>query len=227
MIVDKSKTTFIGAYGKRVEIDERAASIRAQLDDPTVQGDARGMLNERLGKMASGVAIIHVGGSTEVELMERKYRVEDALNATQAAVQEGILPGGGVALARASRALDDVNVSLKTIDGERSLTIAERAGVELIRDACHAPLRRIVENAGATPADVVLRDVKSNALLTFGYDAANDVYVDVLEAGILDPLKVSRTALENAASVAGLLLNVNALVLDTVETDVRSLLGPR
>jgi chaperonin GroEL len=227
VIVDKSKTTFIGAYGKRVEIDERAASIRAQLDDPTVQGDARGMLNERLGKMASGVAIIHVGGSTEVELMERKYRVEDALNATQAAVQEGILPGGGVALARASRALDDVNVSLKTIDGERSLTIAERAGVELIRDACHAPLRRIVENAGATPADVVLRDVKSNALLTFGYDAANDVYVDVLEAGILDPLKVSRTALENAASVAGLLLNVNALVLDTVETDVRSLLGPR
>jgi chaperonin GroEL len=227
VIVDKNRITFIGAAGSRADIERRAESVREQLRDPTLQGDARGMIQERLGKLAAGVAILKVGGSTEIELLERKYRVEDALNATQAAVQEGIVPGGGVALARASRALDDVDVVFPTIAGSRKLTQGERLGIKLIYDACHAPLRRIVENAACTPVDIVERDVKMNQSPTFGYDAANDVYVDVLQAGIIDPVKVTRTALENAASVAGLLLTVNACIIDTVEEDPRSFLSAK
>lgn len=227
LIVDKSKTTFIGAAGQRVDIDRRVETVKEQLKDPTLSGDARGMLQERLGKLAAGVAILHVGGSTEVELLERKYRVEDALNATQAAVQEGIVPGGGVALARAAKCIEDVDVVFPTVGGVRNLSQGERLGIKVIHDACHAPLRKIVENAGATSADIVERDIKKNDSPTFGYDAANDVYVDVLQAGIIDPVKVTRTALENAASVASLLLNVNACVIDTIEDDPRSLLLPR
>lgn len=227
LIVDKNRCTFIGAAGSKESIEQRAESIRESLRDPTLSGNDRGMLQERLGKLASGVAILRVGGSTEVELMERKYRVEDALNATQAAVQEGIVPGGGVALARASHVLEDVDIVFPATEGERKLTTAERLGIKLIHDACHAPLRKIVQNSSVTSADIVERDVKSNPSTTFGYDAANDVYVDVLQAGIIDPVKVTRTALENAASVAGLLLNVNACVLDTIENDPNSLLMPR
>ncbi len=208
VIVDKSKTTFIGAAGKQESIKERVDSIRVQLSDPTQPGEMKGMMQERLGKLASGVAIIRVGGSTETELLERKYRVEDALNATQAAVLEGIVPGGGVALARASTVLDSIDKS--------SLTHSEQLGIKLIKDACSEPLRKIVSNSGTASVDVVEKDVKSNPSKTYGYDAANDKYVDVLQAGIIDPVKVTRTALENAASIAGLLLCVNACVIDTV-----------
>lgn len=208
VIIDKSKTTFIGAAGSKDDIERRAISLRESLSDPTLQADERAMINERLAKLSRGVAIIRVGGSTEVELVERKYRVEDALNATQAAVQEGIVPGGGVALARASRVIDKI---------EQKLSQTELLGVRLVYDACHAPLRKIVENAGKMPPDIVERDVKQNESQTFGYDAATGEYVNVLSAGIIDPVKVTRSAIENAASVASLLLTVNACVLDTVQ----------
>lgn len=221
LIVDKSKTTFINAAGSKESIQKRVETIKEQIKDPTLDANARGMLQERLGKLASGVAILHVGGSTEVELVERKFRVEDALNATQAAVAEGIVPGGGVALARASRVLDDAEALFS-----KSLTQAERLGIKLIHDACHAPLRRIVDNAAATPSVIVENEIKKSTSPTFGYDAAHDVYVDVLQAGIIDPVKVTRSALENAASVAGLLLTVNACILNTVEPD-HAVFAPR
>lgn len=208
VVIDKARTTFIGAVGDRTEVERRAASIREQMVDPTLSVDGRGMLQERLGKLASGVAILRVGGATEIELIERKYRVEDALNATQAAVEEGIVPGGGVALVRAARAAVI-----------RGLPPAELFGAQLIEEACHVPLRRIVQNAGGTDAAIVEARVKKSTKPSMGYDASRDAYVDVLEAGILDPVKVTRCALENAASVAGLMLTASALVLDTVNDD--------
>lgn len=212
VMIDKQKTTIIGAAGKQELVKERVDSVRSQLNDPTQPGELRGMLQERLGKLASGVAVIRVGGSTETELIERKYRVEDALNATQAAVLEGIVPGGGVALARASTILDTIDKS--------ALTHSEQLGIKLIKDACSEPLRKIVFNAGTASVDVVEKEIKSNPSKTYGYDAANDKFVDVLQAGIIDPVKVTRTALENAASIAGLLLCVNACVIDTVSENV-------
>jgi chaperonin GroEL len=212
LVVDKLKTTFIGAMGSREEIEKRADLIRVQLSDPTIDAPVKAILKDRLSKLASGVAILRVGGSTESELKERKYRVEDALNATQAAVAEGIVPGGGVALIKASQVLNNDDFAK-----DMSLTQAEKLGVKLVLDACHAPLRRIVENAAATPAVIVENEVKKNSSPTFGYDASHDAYVDVLQAGIIDPVRVTRSALENASSISGLLLCVNALVLDTVE----------
>lgn len=226
VIIDKNRTTFIGAAGSKEDLKNRADVLRQQLSDPTLDVNTRGMLQERLGKLAAGVAILRVGGSTEVELLERKYRVEDALNATQAAVAEGIVPGGGVALVKASKVLENVDEVFKTVDGDKRMTTAEKFGIKLILDACHAPLRKIVENASATAAVIVENEIKKNESMTFGYDAANDVYVDVLEAGIIDPVKVTRTAIENAASVAGLLLSVSACVLDTTEND-HAILSPR
>jgi chaperonin GroEL len=217
IVIDKGKTTFIGAAGAKDDIHRRELTIREQLNDPTLEANAQGMLRERLGKLAGGVAILRVGGSTEIELMERKYRVEDALNATQAAIAEGIVPGGGVALTRAVHALEGLNTSV--------LTSGEKLGIKLIHDACHAPLRYIVQNAGVTHPIIVENEVKKNPSTTFGYDAMNDAYVDVIKAGIIDPVKVTRTAIENAASVAGLLLTVNALVLDVTEPEIN--LAPR
>lgn len=224
VVIDKARTTFIGAAGSKESVEERAHYISQQLSDPTLQDNDRGMLKDRLSKLAHGVAIIKVGGSTEIELLERKYRVEDALNATQAAVQEGIVPGGGVALVRAATAIADVDTCFpKEL---KRLSQGERLGVKLVYDACHAPIRKITENASSASSDVVIRDVKAGAK-TFGYDAANDVYVDVIEAGIIDPVKVTRVALENAASIAGLLLSVNSCVLNVVEEDPREFLTPR
>ena len=208
VVIDKSRTTFIGASGDREEVTRRAEVIRDQMDDPTLSTDERGMLQERLGKLASGVAIIRVGGATEIELIERKYRVEDALNATQAAVEEGIVPGGGVALVRAARAA--------LVKG---LSQDELSGAALVYEACHAPLRKIVENAGGQDPAVVEARVKRGKRANLGYDASTGSYVDVLASGIVDPVKVTRCALENAASVAGLLLTASALVLDTVDDD--------
>lgn len=211
-VIDKGRTTFIGAAADEQQIQERVTLLRGKLDDPTLSPDDAGILNERLSKLAGGVGIIKVGGSTEVELLERKYRVEDALNATQAAVEEGIVPGGGVALVKASRCLTKDSF-------DESLWL----GVKLVKEACFAPLRKIVENSGNRPAVIVENKVLENASdPSFGYDAANDEFVQVLEAGIIDPVKVTRTALENAASVAGLLLTVNACVLDCISSEERN-----
>ena len=206
--IDKNKITLVGAAGSKELISERAASIRTQLDDPTLGNDDRGMLQERLGKLSGGIGILRVGGATEVEMGERKFRVEDALNATQAAVEEGIVPGGGVALARASA----------KIKKDSSLQEGIWLGIKLVRDACMAPMRRIVTNAGRRASvlveEEVLKDI--DKVPTWGYDAANDQFVECLDAGIIDPVKVTRTALENAASVAGMLLTVDCTVLDVV-----------
>lgn len=207
--IDKNKITLVGAAGSKELISERAASIRTQLEDPTLGADDRGMLQERLGKLSGGIGILRVGGATEVEMGERKFRVEDALNATQAAVEEGIVPGGGVALARASAKIKRENSS-----SQEGVWL----GIKLVRDACMAPLRRIVTNAGRRASVLVEEEVLKDLdkAPTWGYDAANDQFVECLDAGIIDPVKVTRTALENAASVAGMLLTVDCTVLDTV-----------
>ncbi len=210
VVVDKSKVTLIGTAGNISAIKQRSDSLHEQSLDPTLDQEQKSMLQERLGKLASGVAIIHVGGSTEVELIERKYRVEDALNATQAAVEEGIVPGGGVALIKASHVISDVK--------SMNLSQGEELGVKLVYDACHAPFRKIVENAGGI-IPVIERDIKDNKCITYGYNASTNEYADVLDVGIIDPVKVTRTAIENAASVAGLLLTVNSCVLATAEPE--------
>lgn len=217
VVIDKAKTTIIGASGNSDTLKERAEMLRKQIEDPTLSTDEKGMLQERLGKLAGGVAMLHVGGATEIEMFERKYRVEDALNATQAAVEEGIVPGGGVALVRVAKYLEENAL------GEPGSEM--RLGFNLVRDACYAPLRRIVDNAGGRSSVIVEDRIKAENSKTFGYDASNNEYVDVLEHGIIDPVKVTRCALENAASVAGLLLTVNACVLDTVEPEQRLKLG--
>lgn len=211
VMIDRSRTTIVGAGGQKDVIESRASMLRESLADPTLQGDARALLQERLSKLAGGVAIVRVGGSTEVEMLERKYRVDDALNATQAAVIEGVVPGGGVALVRAAAALAEHSFADRLSD-------AEMLGVKLIVDACRAPLRKIVSNAGKhAPVIVEERVTAIDAGVSFGYDAATATYVDVVAAGILDPVRVTRVALENAASVAGLLLTVDSAIIDTTD----------
>ena len=215
VVIDKAKTMIIGAAGNEQTIKDRADLIRKDLENPTLDERDRGMLQERLAKLAGGVAILHVGGATEIEVEERQYRVEDALNATQAAVEEGIVPGGGVALARASTCLE------KLPEFSEGMWL----GVNLVKESCLAPLRRIVSNVGGQHAILVENRILNSESRTFGYDAENDEFVEVLEAGIIDPVKVTRTALENAVSVAGLLLTVNACVLDTVNPNPEMILG--
>ena len=206
VIVTRSTTTFVHGAGEQEQIQERVDKLREQLSDPTMSDDERAILQSRIAKLHGGVAILHVGGSTEVELKERKDRVDDALNATQAAVEEGIVPGGGVALVRASKSLDNLEV-----EGDVAL------GVDIVRRACQAPLRQIVTNAGKS-ADVILERV-TGLSKTHGYDAYNDTFGDMFEAGIIDPVKVVRTALENAASVAGMMLTVGCIMIADEESD--------
>ncbi len=198
--IDKDNTTIIGGLGKKELILGRIAEIRTQMDATTSDYD-REKLKERLAKLVGGVAVVKVGAPTELEMKEKKARVEDALHATRAAVEEGIVPGGGVALIRAQKALDALQV-----DEE------QRFGVAIVRRAIEEPLRQIAQNAGQEPAVVVaqVREGKGN----FGYNAASDEYGDLLEMGVIDPAKVVRTALQNAASVAGLLLTTDALVAE-------------
>jgi chaperonin GroEL len=174
--------------------------LRSQIKDTTSDYD-REKLEERLAKLAGGVAVIKVGAATESEMKEKKARVEDALNATRAAVEEGIVPGGGVALLRALEALDDLKVSEE-----------QKYGVDIVRKACEEPLRRIAENAGIEGA-IAVQKVKEGKK-AFGYNAATDVYEDLMEAGIMDPTKVVRCALQNAASVAGLMITTEAMVIE-------------
>jgi chaperonin GroEL len=203
VIVDKDNTTIVEGAGKKSAIEGRITQIRAQIEETTSDYD-REKLQERLAKLAGGVAVVKVGAATEVEMKEKKARVEDALHATRAAVEEGIVPGGGVALIRASVSLANLRASED-----------EKVGVRIIQKALEEPLRWIVSNAGAE-GSVVLDKVK-NGKGAFGFNAATEEYEDLVKAGIVDPTKVVRTALQNAASVAGLLITTEAMIADKPE----------
>jgi chaperonin GroEL len=200
--IDKDNTTIIDGAGKKNDIQARVAQIKAQIEETTSDYD-REKLQERLAKLAGGVAVIRVGGATEVEVKEKKDRVDDALNATKAAVEEGILPGGGAALLYATKALNG-------LQGENE---DENQGIHIVKRAIQSPIRQIVENAGVEASIVVgkLLEQKSN---TYGFDAQSESYVDLVEKGIVDPTKVVRTALQDAASVAALLITTEAMVAD-------------
>jgi chaperonin GroEL len=200
--IDKDNTTIIDGAGKKGDIQSRVAQIKAQIEETTSDYDKE-KLQERLAKLAGGVAVIRVGGATEVEVKERKDRVDDALNATKAAVEEGIIPGGGTALLYASKALKDL-----TGDNDD-----QTQGINIVRRAIQYPIRIIVSNAGQEASIIVgkLMEQKSN---TYGFDAQGEKYVDFIDAGIVDPTKVVRVALQNAASVAGLLITTEAMITD-------------
>jgi chaperonin GroEL len=205
VVLDKENTTIVDGVGKKKEIEARCNQIRRQIDETSSDYD-REKLQERLAKLAGGVAVIRVGGATEVEVKERKDRVEDAMHATRAAVQEGILPGGGVALLRAAKKLG--NLKLANDD--------QRVGSEIVARALEAPARQIAENAGFDGAVVAarLRESKSDAE---GFDAQNGKYTDMIRAGVIDPTKVARTALQDAASIAGLLITTEAMIAEKPE----------
>jgi chaperonin GroEL len=200
--ITKDTTTVIDGAGDPAEIAARVTQIRAQIEETTSDYDKEKM-QERLAKLAGGIAVIKVGGATEIEVKERKDRVDDALNATRAAVQEGVVPGGGVALVHAGKVL-------KGMTGDNA---DQSAGIALIRKALQAPLRQIAQNAGVD-GSVVAGKIAESDSKSFGYDAQNDVYGDMLKAGVIDPTKVVRIALEYAASVAGLLITTEAMIAD-------------
>jgi chaperonin GroEL len=205
VVVDKDNTTIVEGAGKSSAIEGRIKQIRAQIEETTSDYD-REKLQERLAKLAGGVAVIKVGAATETAMKEKKARVEDALNATRAAVEEGIVPGGGVALLRASKAIDN----LKKLEGD------EAVGARIVKRALEEPIRQIVENAGLE-GSVIVEKVKAETVATRGFDADTVEYVDMLQAGIIDPAKVERVALQNAASIASLLLTTEALITDIPE----------
>jgi chaperonin GroEL len=202
--VDKDNTTLVDGAGAQKAIEGRIKQLRAQIDETTSDYD-REKLQERLAKLAGGVAVIKVGAATETEMKEKKARVEDALHATRAAVEEGIVPGGGVALLRASTAL----ATLK-INGD------EQIGVNIVKRACEEPLRQIVVNSG-TEGAIVVEKVRADSNPNFGYNASTDNYEDLVAAGVIDPTKVTRTALQNAASIASLMLTTEAMVAEIPE----------
>jgi len=202
VIIEKEKTTIVDGAGKKKDIEARVGQIKAQIEETTSDYD-REKLQERLAKLAGGVAVIRVGGATEVEVKEKKDRVEDALNATRAAVEEGIVPGGGVALLRAKKAVGRLSNENPDV----------QAGINIVLKALESPVRQIAENAGAE-GSIVVGKILENKSETFGYDAQNDEYVDLVDKGIIDPTKVVRTALQDAASVAGLLVTTEAMVAE-------------
>ena len=212
--IEKENTTIVDGAGEKDQITGRCEQIKAQIEETTSDYD-REKLQERLAKLAGGVAVIRVGGSTEVEVKERKDRVDDALHATRAAVQEGIVPGGGVALLRAST----------NLGGLKGANSDEQVGIEIIRRAIQAPLKQIAENAGKDGA-VIAGEVLRDSTYTHGYDAQKDEYKDLVKAGIIDPTKVVRTALQDAASVASLLITTEAMVAERPEPKGASAGGP-
>jgi chaperonin GroEL len=203
--VEKENTTIIDGAGKKDDILARTNQIRQQIEETTSDYD-REKLQERLAKLAGGVAVVRVGGATEVEVKERKDRVEDAMHATKAAVEEGILPGGGVALLYATQALE----KLKPENHD------QQVGIDIVRKALRAPVRQIVENAG-TDGSIVVGKLLDKGDVNYGYDAQSGEYGDMLKAGIIDPTKVVRLALQDAASVAGLLVTTEAMVAEKPE----------
>jgi chaperonin GroEL len=211
--VDKDNTTIVDGAGSQKSIEGRIKQLRAQIDETTSDYD-REKLQERLAKLAGGVAVIKVGAATETEMKEKKARVEDALHATRAAVEEGIVPGGGVALLRASKALKGY-----TVDGD------EQIGVTIVKRACEEPLRQIVSNSG-TEGAIVVDKVRENENQNFGYNAATDTYEDLVNSGVIDPTKVTRTALQNAASIASLMLTTEAMIAEIPEKKPAPAGGP-
>jgi chaperonin GroEL len=205
IVVDKDNTTLIVGAGEDDKIQGRIKEIRSAIDKSTSDYD-REKLQERLAKLAGGVAVINVGAATEAEMKEKKARVEDALHATRAAVEEGIVPGGGVAFIRAQGALK----------GMKLTEADEQIGVDIVRRAVEEPIRMIVQNAGAE-GSIVVEKVRASKDKNFGYNALTDTYEDLVQAGVIDPTKVSRTALQNAASIAALLLTTEALVVERKE----------
>lgn len=205
--IEKENTTIIDGVGSKAEIDGRVAQIRAQIDETTSDYD-REKLQERLAKLAGGVAVIRVGGSTEVEVKEKKDRVDDALHATRAAVEEGILPGGGVALLRA----------VKSLDGLSTANDDQRVGIDIVRRAIEAPVRQIAENAGAE-GSIIVGKLREKSELSFGWNAQTGEYGDLYAQGVIDPAKVVRTALQDAASVAGLLVTTEAMIAEKPKKD--------
>ena len=206
VIASRLKTTIVGGSGAPEKIQDRLKSLEQYLNDPTLEKNEKEFTENRLARLAGGVAVIKVGGATEIEVRERKDRVDDALNATRAAIEEGIVPGGGVALVRASQGLSEMCEG--GLDGFK-------IGVEIVKKACQAPIRQISLNAGSEPV-IVIQKI-TNMSLNEGYDAANDEFGDMIEAGIIDPVKVTRCALENAASVAGLMLTVDASIVEDTD----------
>jgi chaperonin GroEL len=202
--VDKDTTTIIDGAGTPKNIEGRIKQLRTQIDETTSDYD-REKLQERLAKLAGGVAIVKVGAATETEMKEKKARVEDALNATRAAVEEGIVPGGGVALLRAAAALETLKLA-----GD------EQFGVTIVRRACEEPVRQIVLNCG-TEGAIVVEKIRNNKNPNFGFNASTEQYEDLVVAGVIDPTKVTRTTLQNAASIASLMLTTEAMVCDVVE----------
>src|SRR3981189_1556865 len=215
--VDKDNTTLVEGKGKHSEIEGRVKEIRSQIDKTTSDYD-REKLQERLAKLVGGVAVIRVGAATETELKEKKARVEDAMNATRAAVEEGIVAGGGVALIRAAKALDKFTIFETSEDGESTGDPDEQVGVNIVKRALEEPLRQIVQNAGKEGAVVVER-VRLEKNENVGFNAATEEYEDLVKAGVIDPAKVTRTALQNAASIAGLMLTTEAMVSEMPEDD--------
>ncbi|HEX9569785.1 MAG TPA: chaperonin GroEL, partial [Rhodospirillales bacterium] len=205
VIITKEETTIVEGAGKKKDIEGRCTQIRAQIDETTSDYDKE-KLQERLAKLAGGVAVIRVGGATETEVKERRDRVDDALHSTRAAVEEGVVPGGGAALLYAAR-------SLKNVKGAND---DQKVGVDIVRRALQTPLRQIVENAGEDGAVVAGKLLDQNDT-TRGFDAQNGEYTNMIKAGIIDPTKVVRTALQDAASVAGLLITTEAMVAEKPE----------
>ena len=202
VVIEKENTTIVDGAGEKSEIEGRVNQIKAQIEDTTSDYD-REKLQERLAKLAGGVAVIRVGGATEVEVKEKKDRVDDALHATRAAVEEGILPGGGTALMRA----------VKALDGVETANHDQEVGVNIIRRAIEAPMRQIATNAGAE-GSVIVGKVREKSDFSWGWNAQTDVFEDLFASGVIDPLKVVRTALQDAASVAGLLITTEAMVAE-------------
>jgi chaperonin GroEL len=202
--VDKDNTTIIDGAGSQNAIEGRIKQLRTQIDETTSDYD-REKLQERLAKLAGGVAIIRVGAATETEMKEKKARVEDAMHATRAAVEEGIVPGGGVALLRAAAALEKLK-----LEGD------EQTGVNIVKRACEEPLWQIVQNSG-TEGAIVVENVRTHKDANYGFNAATEKYEDLVKAGVIDPAKVTRTALQNAASVASLMLTTEAMICEAQE----------
>jgi chaperonin GroEL len=207
VVIEKENTTIVDGVGRKAEIQGRVAQIKQQIDETTSDYD-REKLQERLAKLAGGVAVIRVGGSTEVEVKEKKDRVDDALHATRAAVEEGILPGGGVALLRAGKALD--NVQIDNAD--------QKTGVEIVRRAIETPARQIAENAGAE-GSIIVGKLRERSEFAYGWNAQTNEFGDLYKQGVIDPAKVVRTALQDAASVAGLLVTTEAMVAEKPKKD--------
>jgi chaperonin GroEL len=213
VMIEKENTTIVNGAGKKKDIEGRIAQIKTEIEETTSDYD-REKLQERLAKLAGGVAVIRVGGATEVEVKERKDRVDDAMHATRAAVEEGILPGGGVALLRSIKALG----RLKTENDD------QKTGIDIVRKALSTPARQIAVNAGED-GSIVVGKISENETYTYGYDAQEGHYGDLVSKGIIDPTKVVRTALQDAASIAGLLMTTEAMVAEKPKKDTPAMPG--